>query len=87
MDFGISIPNFGNYFDARKTAMLAREAEQSGWDGFFVWDHLHWPMHPAPVADPWVLLTAIALQTDRIRIGTMVTPLSAAGPGSWRAKP
>jgi alkanesulfonate monooxygenase SsuD/methylene tetrahydromethanopterin reductase-like flavin-dependent oxidoreductase (luciferase family) len=82
MNFGVSIPNFGYYFDVRKTAMLAREAEQSGWDGFFVWDHLLWPMHPAPVADPWVLLTAIALQTERVRLGTMVTPLSRRRP--WK---
>jgi alkanesulfonate monooxygenase SsuD/methylene tetrahydromethanopterin reductase-like flavin-dependent oxidoreductase (luciferase family) len=82
MKFGISIPNFGDYFNVRKTAKLAREAEQSGWDGFFIWDHLLWSMHPAPVADPWVLLTAIALQTERIRIGPMVTPLSRRRP--WK---
>ena len=48
---------------------------QAGWDGFFLWDHLSWDGH-VDVHDPWVLLAAIATHTSRIRIGTMVTPIS-----------
>lgn len=29
-----------------------------------------------PIADPWVLLTAIAPATSRLRLGTMVTPVA-----------
>src|SRR5687768_12960225 len=73
MRFGVSVPNFGAYGDARVLAALARDAEAAGWDGFFIWDHLLFG--PVPVVDTWVALTAIALQTERIRIGPMVTPI------------
>jgi alkanesulfonate monooxygenase SsuD/methylene tetrahydromethanopterin reductase-like flavin-dependent oxidoreductase (luciferase family) len=53
-------------------------AAQSGVDGFFVWDHLL--RGDAPVADPWISLAAIAVATERVRIGTMVTPLPRRRP-------
>jgi alkanesulfonate monooxygenase SsuD/methylene tetrahydromethanopterin reductase-like flavin-dependent oxidoreductase (luciferase family) len=40
MKFGIYLPNFGAYGDARVLANLAQDAEKSGWDGFFIWDHI-----------------------------------------------
>jgi alkanesulfonate monooxygenase SsuD/methylene tetrahydromethanopterin reductase-like flavin-dependent oxidoreductase (luciferase family) len=58
---------------------LARSAEESGWDGFFLWDHLRWD-DQQHVHDPWVVLGAIARETGRIRMGTMVTPLSRRRP-------
>ena len=78
MRFGLSSQNFGTYADPRLLADLARDAEAAGWDGFFVWDHLL--RGEAPVADPWMCLAAIALATERLRIGTMVTPLSRRRP-------
>jgi alkanesulfonate monooxygenase SsuD/methylene tetrahydromethanopterin reductase-like flavin-dependent oxidoreductase (luciferase family) len=57
----------------------ARAAEANGWDGFFLWDHLRWD-DKVEVHDPWVLLGAIATATERVRIGTMVTPLSRRRP-------
>ncbi|MGI9597161.1 MAG: LLM class flavin-dependent oxidoreductase [Acidimicrobiales bacterium] len=83
MKFAINVPNFGDYADPRLTATLARTAEDAGWDGFFVWDHINAAFEPgSPMADPWVLLTTIALATERIRIGTMVTPLARRRP--WK---
>src|SRR5689334_9035085 len=81
MQYGISVPNFGAYFDPRVLAALARDAEQAGWDGFFRWDHMLgcYP-GPVPVVDPWVALAAIALATERVRIGPMVTPLPRRRP-------
>jgi alkanesulfonate monooxygenase SsuD/methylene tetrahydromethanopterin reductase-like flavin-dependent oxidoreductase (luciferase family) len=56
---------------------MARDAEEAGWDGVFLWDHLQWSTESRPdVHDPWVLLGAIALATKRVRIGTLVTPLT-----------
>jgi alkanesulfonate monooxygenase SsuD/methylene tetrahydromethanopterin reductase-like flavin-dependent oxidoreductase (luciferase family) len=78
---GLSLPNVGVYADVRALAELAREAEVAGWDGVFLWDSLHGdPAHPAPVVDPWIALTAIALATTRVRLGPMVTPIARRRP-------
>lgn len=79
MHFGINLPAFDQFSDARLVAELAHEAEEAGWDGFFIWDHLQY--HPGQlVADPWVALTAIAMRTERLRLGPMVTPLPRRRP-------
>lgn len=72
----IDVPPFGELSDPRVLAELAAAAEERGWDGFFVWDHI---VHRSPlkaIADPWVALAAIACATSTLRIGPMVTPLS-----------
>jgi len=78
LKYGVTLPNFGPYFDARRLAALAREAEEAGWDGFFLWDHVFFALFPH--VDPWVALAAIAMSTERVRIGTMVTPLPRRRP-------
>lgn len=80
MYFGLDVPTTGAYADARVLAELAADAEAAGWDGFFVWDVLGDQTTPAPAVDPWIALTALALQTSRIRLGTMVTPLARHRP-------
>lgn len=80
MKYGIYLPNFGPYGDARALADLARDAEDAGWDGFFIWDHITWEHQP--VVDPWVGLAAVAVNTERMRIGTTVTPLPRRRP--WK---
>jgi len=68
--------------DARDAANLARAAEASGWDGFFVWDSV-WGVDAA------VMLAAAAMNTGSIRLGTMITPVSRHRPwklaGEWAA--
>jgi alkanesulfonate monooxygenase SsuD/methylene tetrahydromethanopterin reductase-like flavin-dependent oxidoreductase (luciferase family) len=76
MKQAIDIPPFGELADPRVVAELAAAAEQRGWDGFFVWDHVVYREPVRAVADPWVTLAAIACATSRLRIGPMVTPLS-----------
>ncbi len=61
--------------EARTAAEFASEAERAGWDGFFVWE-------PVWGNDAWVSLTAAAMLTERIRLGTMLTPLSRIRP--WK---
>lgn len=71
MKYGFVFP--GN--DPRTAVACAREAEAAGWDGFFVWDAV-WGM------DPWAALAAAAVETERIRLGTMITPVSRRRP--WK---
>ena len=40
MRFGVNVPNFGATGDAWLLAELAHEAEEAGWNGFFLWDHI-----------------------------------------------
>jgi alkanesulfonate monooxygenase SsuD/methylene tetrahydromethanopterin reductase-like flavin-dependent oxidoreductase (luciferase family) len=76
MHYCLSVPPFT---DPAVVVRWAVAAEASGWDGFFLWDHLRWDDR-VEVHDPWVLLGAIATATERMRLGTMVTPLSRRRP-------
>lgn len=84
MRCGIIVPNFGEYGDPITLLALATEAEQAGWDGFFLWDHIQFfdPGRPVPVVDPCITLAAIATATEHIRLGPLVTPLARRRP--WK---
>jgi alkanesulfonate monooxygenase SsuD/methylene tetrahydromethanopterin reductase-like flavin-dependent oxidoreductase (luciferase family) len=74
------VPNFGKSAHPETLAEMASEAEKSGWDGFFLWNHIVEWKKRVPIYDPFICLTAIALKTARIRIGTTVTPLPRLKP-------
>src|SRR5689334_9455775 len=82
MYYGINLPPFAEFGDARVLADLAVEAEIAGWDGFFIWDHMVFDPTWHPIVDPWVGLAAVAMRTTRIRLGTMLTPLPRRRP--WK---
>lgn len=82
MQYAVYLPNFGPFADAQTLAWLARDAENAGWDGFFIWDHVAGERWPPAMVDPWVALAAIALHTRRMRIGALVTPLPRRRP--WK---
>jgi alkanesulfonate monooxygenase SsuD/methylene tetrahydromethanopterin reductase-like flavin-dependent oxidoreductase (luciferase family) len=69
MKYGFILPDG----DACTAATLAYEAEQAGWDGFFVLD-------PVWGIDPWVSLAAAAMRTQYIRLGPVLTPVSRTRP-------
>jgi alkanesulfonate monooxygenase SsuD/methylene tetrahydromethanopterin reductase-like flavin-dependent oxidoreductase (luciferase family) len=79
MKFGISVANFLVSTTPQDYIELAKGAEDAGWDGFFLWDHINW-REGKPNHDPWILLAAIASHTNEIRIGTAVTPLPRRRP-------
>jgi alkanesulfonate monooxygenase SsuD/methylene tetrahydromethanopterin reductase-like flavin-dependent oxidoreductase (luciferase family) len=80
MRFGIYFPPFDELADPVLVARLCAEAEEAGWDGVFIWDHVRWREPVVAVADPQVTLAAIASATERIRLGPMVTPLARRRP-------
>lgn len=74
--FGITAPNAERFGNPRQASEVGRMAEEAGWDGYFIWDSLFFYADaPRPVFDPWVTLTAVAMATERIRIGTCVAVL------------
>jgi alkanesulfonate monooxygenase SsuD/methylene tetrahydromethanopterin reductase-like flavin-dependent oxidoreductase (luciferase family) len=82
--FAIYLPTIRDFADVRVLADLAVKAEARGWDGCFIWDVLcpsdaQWS---GPAVDSWVALGVIASRTERIRLGTMVTPMSRRRP--WK---
>jgi alkanesulfonate monooxygenase SsuD/methylene tetrahydromethanopterin reductase-like flavin-dependent oxidoreductase (luciferase family) len=81
MQFSVDVPNFGEFADPEAFAEVARRAEDAGWDGLLVWDHIVEQKDLRRViADPWILLTAAALSTSRIRLGTAITPVARRRP-------
>lgn len=77
MRHAINLPLFGPLADPAAIVEIGQAADENGWDGLFVWDHILSPLPEAwEISDPWVVLAAVAATTRRIRLGTMVTPLA-----------
>lgn len=68
--------------DPQRLVDLAVIADESGWDGFFLWDHLLPGADQPDTHDPWLLLGAMAARTSRVRLGTLVTPVPRRRP--WK---
>lgn len=75
MKFGFVVP----YAAEREFADLARFGEERGWDGIFTWEALYG-------IDAWVNLGAAAMVTERIRLGTLLTPASRHRPWDLASK-
>jgi len=59
----------------------ARAAEDARYDAFFRSDHLYFPASPPrPALEAWTTLAALARDTTRIRLGTLVTPMTFRHP-------
>lgn len=80
MQQGVYCANFGVLGDPAVLVDLAIRAERAGWDGFFLYDHiLIDPTRAIRSADPWIVLGAIASQTELV-LGPLVTPLPRRQP-------
>ncbi len=66
MQYGVVITSG----DPRTAAELAAGAEAAGWDGVFTYDAI--AIGSTHLWDPWVLLAAMAMRTERVRLGALV---------------
>lgn len=80
MKYAIYLPTFTPFGSPQIIASLARDAEQAGWDGMFVWDDVAGTQKD--LADPWISLSAAAAITQRLRLGALITPLARRRP--WK---
>jgi alkanesulfonate monooxygenase SsuD/methylene tetrahydromethanopterin reductase-like flavin-dependent oxidoreductase (luciferase family) len=77
---GIFLAPFDELAEPAAVLELAVRAEERGWDGFFLWDHVAYRAPVRALADPWVTLAAIAAATERLVIGPLVTPVARRRP-------
>jgi alkanesulfonate monooxygenase SsuD/methylene tetrahydromethanopterin reductase-like flavin-dependent oxidoreductase (luciferase family) len=77
---GVAVPNFGD--EPTGLIELGVAAEQAGFDGFFLWDHIVFSNSGdgPPIIDPWLVLAVVAARTSRIKLGTMITPVPRRRP-------
>ncbi len=72
MHYGIEVVPFGDFSDPRQIVRLAQAAEEAGWEGLWIWDHV---LMPYGAGDPWVTLAAAAACTKTIKLCAGVSPL------------
>src|SRR5512138_2256650 len=80
MNYAIYLPTYEPFGSPRIIAGLAKDAEDAGWDGVFVWDDV--AGQTRDMADPWISLSAAAMVTNRVRLGALITPLARRRP--WK---
>lgn len=80
MRFAIGAPTVASFAEPDFLVQLAKDAEDSGWDGFFVWDHILYRPPERAAVEPWSIVAAAAAITSRVRIGVMVTALPRRSP-------
>ena len=76
MRYGFLVPSG----DPRTVAGLAHEAEETGWDGVFYWDGIS--VGNMDTYDAWVVMAAMTMRTERVRIGAILTPPARRRP--WK---
>jgi alkanesulfonate monooxygenase SsuD/methylene tetrahydromethanopterin reductase-like flavin-dependent oxidoreductase (luciferase family) len=92
MRYGLVLSNIGSFSDPATVIEFAQKAEEVGWESLFLWDHLAWVWAPhvelggadrttgrRPL-DPWTMLGAVAARTERLLLGTCVTPVPRRRP-------
>lgn len=68
----------GSFGTAEQVVQMAREAEEHGWDGFFTWDGIS--LAGMDSYDPWAVLAAAAVVTERVTLGALVFALPRRRP-------
>lgn len=83
MNHGVYLRNLGG--DPDTLVEYAVAADEAGWDGVFLADHLiDWeaagPADHRPIADPWTTLAGVATRTEHVTLGTWITPIPRRQP-------
>lgn len=68
----------GSFGTVHEVVDLAVEVEQHGWDGFFTWDGID--LDGMDAWDPWAVLAAAAVRTERVTLGALVFALPRRRP-------
>jgi alkanesulfonate monooxygenase SsuD/methylene tetrahydromethanopterin reductase-like flavin-dependent oxidoreductase (luciferase family) len=76
---GLVLSNIGSFADPRNVLEVAERAEAVGWEALLLWDHLAW-VWDGPAVDPWTTLGGVAARTERMLLGTCVTPVPRRRP-------
>lgn len=77
--FGVTVPQIKRPWVA--TAEAATTFEQLQFDSVWVCDHLYGPQSPQlPILEAWSTISALAAVTDRVELGTLVTPAGMRNP-------
>lgn len=77
---GLFLAPFDALADPRVVGDLAAAAEAAGWEGLFLWDHLQYGERVSEIADVWTCCAAVAMRSERLLFGPMVTPLARRRP-------
>lgn len=73
LHFGVTLPQIKRSWEEARAAAL--ELESLGFDSLWVCDHLYGVPNPAlPILEAWTELTAVGALTERVELGTLVTP-------------
>lgn len=86
LNYGIVLPNWIVGADTSQLVEFAVAAEEAGWDGVYLADHLAFPhadYDGPPIMDfhdPWITMGGIANRTDEITMASWITPIPRRQP-------